>query len=211
MAWLSHESLVKSIGDTGPDSIHICPLLESDQIGSVSIDLRLGYDFLVSIVTKQPSISIARRRRREALGISSFFQETRRDIGQRFVVYPNQVVVATSLEYVCLPLNLLADVYPRSSISKLGISFGVSLQPGYRGCVPLEMSNHGNTPVELVVGSRIAQIRFGTTDAPADARKYAESGRHRKYYGMVRPTPSRAGFDAELDQLATAGKFFQET
>jgi dCTP deaminase len=54
--------------------------------------------------------------------ISAYFQSTRRDIGDEFVIYPGQLVIATRLEYVCVPNDVMADVWPRSSYSRLGIS-----------------------------------------------------------------------------------------
>ena len=120
-------------------------------------------------------------------------------IGDSFVLYPNQLVLATTLEYVAMPDNAYADISPRSSYSRLGLAVGGMLQPGFRGCVPLELLNHGNVPVELSVGARICQIRV--FDVGADSNYHAESG-PRKYFGQVRPSVSKASRDAELRHLS---------
>jgi len=180
-------------------SLSIEPLLSSDQVGEISVDLRLGYDFLVSVLNRDPTIQITAKSSDELFTPKSHFQETRREIGDSFVLYPNQLVLATTLEYVAMPGNAYADISPRSSYSRLGLAVGGMLQPGFRGCVPLELLNHGNVPVELSVGARVCQIRV--FDVGADSNYHAESG-YRKYFGQVRPSVSKASRDAELHHLA---------
>lgn len=192
-----HRAEIRQLLDSsGADSLFVDPLLDESQIGDLSIDLRLGYDFLVSIVTRQPSISIRGSDNKPRRSIGSYFQETRRDIGSGFVLYPNQVVLATSLEFVALPSDVYGDVLSRSSVTRLGIHINTMIQPGFRGCVPLELFNHGNNAVELIVGARICQIRLSRV---GERGEYA--AQVRKYYGDVRPTVSKADRDSELSRL----------
>lgn len=178
-----------------PNSLFIEPLLENNQVGAVSIDLRLGYDFLVSIFSRKAFIGIDGDGD-GSRGVERHFQGTRRDLGERFILYPNQIALATTLEYVCLPSNIFGDVIVRSSYARLGIQLNTMLQPGYRGCVSLELANHSNTPLELVVGSRLVQLRLYSI---AKEHGYL-NGDARKYYGDVRPTVSR--FDRDPDLVA---------
>lgn len=147
MTVLHKTELEALLASDDPDSLFVDPLLDEKQVGDLSIDLRLGYDFLVSIVTRQPSISIRGSNDKSHRTISSYFQETRRDIGSGFVLYPNQVVLATSLEFVALPSNVYGDILSRSSVTRLGIHINTMIQPGFRGCVPLELFNHGNNAI----------------------------------------------------------------
>lgn len=195
MSILTKQELEASLDSADADSLFIEPLLDRGQVGAVSIDLRLGYDFLVSIVTRQPSIQLSESERKRSIG--SYFQETRRDMGEPFLLYPNQVVLATTLEYIALPTDVYADILSRSSYTRLGISIGTMVQPGFRGCVPLELFNHGNNAIELVVGARICQVRLSRLGKRVD---YTE--KPRKYYGEVRPVVSRADQDKDLDTLA---------
>ena len=178
-------------------AIRVDPLLDCGQIGEVTIDLRLGADFLVSIHTRRAYVSLIKEEEKYR-GVGSFFQATRRELGDRFVLYPHQLVLATTLEYVALPLDVYADVLTRSSYNRLGIHLASMIQPGFRGCFPLELFNHGNNPVELVVGSRLIQTRLFKTEMDA---AYAAAGRRRKYYGDVRPKASRAADDPDLTIL----------
>lgn len=203
MKLLTHDEIKRQLSDTNPNTLHLDPLLAEDQIGPVSLDIRLGYDFLVSILTRKPAIDPCPIEDEKKRGIQSYFQETRRRLGDRFVLYPNQVVLSTSIEYLCLPDNIYAELTTRSSYSRLGVSVTTTLQPGWRGSIPLELFNLGNSPVEMIVGSRICQIRFFQIDSNVE---YVNSGSTRKYFGTVRPTVSRADKDKELETLSKMTK-----
>ena len=58
MRLLTRDELNASLAQAGGDNIHLDPLLRPDQVGAVSIDLRLGYDFLVSVLTRSPAIEL---------------------------------------------------------------------------------------------------------------------------------------------------------
>ena len=90
---------------------------------------------------------------------------------------------------------MYADVLTRSSYNRLGVHLTSMIQPGFRGCFPVELFNHGNNPVELVVGSRLIQSRFFKTEMDA---AYSGAAKPRKYFGDVRPKASRAAEDPDL-------------
>ena len=202
MSILTKVEINESLQSEDPDSLFLIPLLEENQVGNVTVDLRLGYDFLVSIFTRNPHISIAEAEGVHHRGVESYFQETRREIGERFVLYPNQVVLTTTVEYLSLPKNMYADILSRSSYTRLGIHVNTMVQPGFKGCIPLELFNHGNNAVELVVGSRICQARFFRN---GNNKGYITGQEVRKYYGDVRPSVSKADCDGEIEKLKNWG------
>ena len=61
----------------------------------------------------------------------------------------------------------------------------------------IELFNHSNNPVKIVVGSRLFQARFFRLDGN---HQYGVLG-NRKYLGNVKPTPSQASADKDLDKL----------
>ncbi|WP_431099019.1 dCTP deaminase [Polaromonas aquatica] len=199
MRLLTRAELTQSLNDTAEDSIFLDPLLRENQVGAVSIDLRLGYDFLVSVLTRSPAVELVHEEEARRRGIQSYFQETRRSLGERFVLYPHQLVLSATVEYLSLPKNIYTDIVVRSSYARLGIGVSTSMQPGWRGCVPLELFNHGNTPVELIVGSCICQAKFFQIDGE---ETYVNSGSARKYFGSIRPTVSKAERDEDLKILS---------
>jgi dCTP deaminase len=199
MPIVEKKQLIDLLKSDSSDSIFIDPLLDQSQIGCMTIDLRLGYDFNVSVLTRNPFIQIASKDGMKNRGVSSYFKETRREIGDKFILYPQQVVLATSLEYLSLPFNYYADILSRSSYTRLGIHINTMVQPGFKGCVPLELFNHGNNAIELIVGSRICQARFFKVN---NQEGYLSQGDIRKYYGNVRPQVSKADKDNEIAVLS---------
>ena len=198
MELITKTEILESIKSTANNTLFIDPLLDEDQVGAVSIDLRLGYDFLVSVLTRKPVIALDRIDNYSSRGINTFFQTTRRDLGDKFILYPNQCVLTTTLEYISLPDNCYLDLLSRSSYNRLGIQINTMVQPGFRGCIPVELFNHSNNAVELIVGSRIFQARIFKL---SDSRDYLLEDRQRKYYGNIRPVASMADSDPDIKKL----------
>ncbi len=180
------------------NQIFVDPILSEDPIGPMSLDLRLGYDFLVSVVNQYPSVRL--HPKHNTSGPDSFFQSVRRDLGDAFLIHPSQTVLATTLEYIGLPSDVYGEIVGRNSYSRLGMSISSMFQPGFRGCVSLELFNHSNAPIELIVGSRIVQARFFRVEAN---ESHSADDQPRKYFGNIRPTISRASLDDDLDRLAS--------
>lgn len=179
----------------------ITPILDVNQIGETSVDFRLGYDFLVSIQGREAFINASKNDWSQSDGsnqrnITQFFQDTRRQIGETFILHPNQTVLAVTLEYVKLPNDYLLKLFMRSSYSRLGITINTIAQPGYCGCLSMELTNNNNNPINLTVGSRIIQGVFFKTSKPT---KYFQ--RDRKYTCQVRPEASAIIKDDDLNLL----------
>lgn len=172
------------------------PLLNRlDQVGEVSIDLRLGYNFLVSIQGRSPFIDASKNNDGQ-YPIHSFFQETRRTMGETFLLHPNQTVLASTLEFIKMPKNVYAELNMRSSYLRLGLSVSAFVQPGYIGCLSLELTNVNKNPINLTVGAPLIQARLFKTDS--DLNYFASN---RKYMCQVRPIISAVGEDKDLKNL----------
>jgi len=179
----------------------IKPLLEENQITSVGIDFRLGGNFLVSVQGREPLINASLNHEFGRSTSKHFFQETRRQLGETFILHPNQTVLATSLEYVKLPENYLLALCMRSSYSRLGLTMSTIAQPGYCGCLSIELTNYNNNPINLSIGSRVFQGLFYETDKES---RYFE--KPRKYVCNVRPEPSAVINDDDLNVLSNLWK-----
>jgi dCTP deaminase len=171
------------------------PLLEKSQISSVSLDFRLGCDFLASIQGRDPFIDASIRSGKIG-NINNFFQETRRQLGDTFILHPGQTILASSLEYFKMPNNLLALANLRSSYARLGLNILSRLEPGYCGCVSVELTNPGNSAIRLTVGACMFQMHFVEI-----AREQSYHDRPRKYMCQVRPQPSNLYSDNDLSIL----------
>ena len=173
----------------------ISPLLEIDQIGELTIDFRLGYNFLVSIHGNNPFID-ASLNNEDKFPIKSSFQETRRLFGDTFLLHPNQTILASTLEYIKLPGDVYAVLTMRSSYLRMGISLSAIVQPGYTGCVSLELTNINKIPINITVGACIIQARFYKTNSTTNY-----FSKRRKYMCQVRPVASAINEESDLINL----------
>lgn len=181
----------------------ITPLLEPQkQIneGSASIDLRLGTRFLASrrgdlthIDTKIEGFSE---------DISKLQDEYYVNFGHFFVLHPGQFVLASTLEYMCLPPNLVGNVVTRSSWGRHGliIATAVAIQPGYIGTLTLELRNLAEIPLKLYPGRRILQIFFYEVD------KYKLKVFDKSAY-LVSTKPTIGKFDSEVPEMKILDDF----
>lgn len=173
------------------------PLLDDNQITQIGIDFRLGINFLISSIGRSPlMVASLNSEYGKPKEFKNFFQETRRQLGETIVLYPGQTVLATSLEYVKLPNNVLLSLYMRSSYSRLGLTISTIAQPGYCGCLSMELTNNNHSPINLTVGARIVQGVFSFVDNEVD---YFSSTR--KYSCAVRPQVTTLSSDEDLKVL----------
>ncbi len=141
----------------------ITPLLDPDRQvnkGSASIDLRLGTEFVVSRRGHLPHInSLEKDFKAKVATLQNRYYV---GIGSRFVLHPGHFVLGSTLEYLKLPDNLCGNVVTRSSWGRYGliIATAVAVQPGYRGCLTLELRNLAEVPLLLYPGSKVLQIFF---------------------------------------------------
>lgn len=173
--------------------LYIKPLLDKDQVTEVGVDFRLGGNFLVSVQGRDPLINASLNDEFGKRTSKHFFQETRRQLGETFILHPSQTVLATSLEYVRLPDDYMLVLCMRSSYSRLGLTMSTIAQPGYCGCLSIELTNYNNNPINLSIGSRIFQGLFYQADTKT---RYFD--KQRKYVCNVRPEPSAVTNDPDL-------------
>ena len=171
------------------------PLTDEKQIQPSSIDMRLGDEFKVFKVIRKPYIDPD-----DEEDLTSYMESTIVPEGEAFIIHPNEFALATTLEYVKLPDDIVARVEGRSSMGRLGVTMHVTagfIDPGFEGRITLEISNIGSMPVALYPGQRVCQIVFETMTTPSEL-PYGHPDRNSKYMGQTRPESSRIKLDYEL-------------
>lgn len=95
----------------------------------------------------------------------------RKIIADSFILYPRHFVLASTNEYISLPMNISAFVEGRSSIGRAGIFAQNAgwIDPGFSGQITLELYNAGTCGIKLHKGMRIGQLIFHTMATPTDA------------------------------------------
>jgi len=172
--------------------IKITPKINyKEQLGSCSIDLRLGSVFRVFNHSKLPYIDPRNKNLSENLTKKVIVKK-----GEPFVMQPDEFVLATTLEKIELSDDLLGRLEGRSSLGRLGItihSTAAVFDPGWRGKVVMELGNFGKMAVALYPGMRICSLTFEKLTSPAEVPYYKKKGA--KYVNQKEPSPSKISDD----------------
>lgn len=91
-------------------------------------------------------------------------------VEQSLLLKPGAFALASTVEKFHMPDDLLAFVHDKSSWARKGLACqNTVIEPGWRGFLTLELTNHSDKPIHIVSGSPIAQIIFHRLEAPTDA------------------------------------------
>jgi dCTP deaminase len=187
------------------------PLLDDDQIGDASIDLRLGTEFLFLSRTDLPGLDPANTTRHEVEGIHERFLQP---FGKPLWLRPGQFLLGSTLEWVRLPNDLAGLLIGRSSWARLGLVVEMAglVQPGYSGALTYELANMTDSAIALYPGLRIAQLAiYRLTPEDAEAGRRDRGGYAGKYRPTFGPEVSRAWEDKEMAKLKRLGEWMGST
>lgn len=86
---------------------------------------------------------------------------------ESYLLRPGAFVLLSSLEYMELPHDILGTVHDKSTLARKGLALqNTVLEPGWKGYITLELSNHGSDSVRILAGQPIAQVVFQLLDLP---------------------------------------------
>jgi dCTP deaminase len=98
-------------------------------------------------------------------GLSSCGYDIR--IREYIQVRPGVFTLASSLEHFDMPNDIVGVVADKSTLARMGIAVqNTVIEPGWRGYLTLEITNHGNRIIDMLAGSPIAQVLFHQLDSP---------------------------------------------
>ena len=81
---------------------------------------------------------------------------------------PGDFILASTIEKFNMPPSVLGIVHDKSTWARKGIAVqNTVIEPGWRGWLTLELTNHGPSPVTIDRCMPIAQIIFHQIDEPA--------------------------------------------
>lgn len=149
-------------------------------INPASINLRLG-DSFKKIDSQQNYIS---------LGSSINYEGVAANENGCVIIFPGDFVLATTKEWIRVPIGSAAFVQGRSSIGRIGLSVQNAgfVDSGFEGHITLELKNDSPVPITLVPGYPIAQLVY--MEAKDVSHPYDG-----KYIGQVEATGSRMDLD----------------
>lgn len=76
-------------------------------------------------------------------------------------IKPKEFLLCETVEHFDMPNDVVGLVFDKSTYARKGIAaFNTVIEPGWKGCLTLELVNHSNKPQELVIGAGIVQVIF---------------------------------------------------
>jgi dCTP deaminase len=204
MTLLHWEALEAAMKETTLDKrLVFMPMLDPQQVGPASVDLRLGTKFRILRRTDESGLDPGNQ---PQVAIERMTTTVDVEIGGKLWLHPGQFVLGATFEFLRLPHHLGAYVVGRSSWGRVGllVATAIFVQPGFSGCLTLELVNHGESPIALYPGSRIAQLAVHSL--PSATTHYYGSGTD-KYLGSTGPQVSHlAKESAEIQRLLGVGE-----
>lgn len=193
MSTLTRKELTKRLNKNSTDSIIITPILDLEkQVNQIGVDCRLGNQFIIFKTQNIESIDIKKLTKYE-IHATNIQEEVVVPFKDYFILHPQNMVLGGTLEYIGLPYDIEASIEGRSSWARYGlvIASAVSIEPGFKGCITLELANISNIPIKLYPGMRIAQLicrkTFSETQYTA-----------KKYYFPIGPESSKLHNDPDI-------------
>jgi dCTP deaminase len=170
------------------------------QLGPASIDVRLGtrfYSQRTSSLVQIDPLATEQQIELEILKATDFYMI---DPTEPYILHANDFVLASTFEYVMVPLDLMARLEGRSSWARKGLQVHATagfIDPGFEGYITFELSNVSNMPIALYPTLRIGQISFyslGSETVLPYGKKHLS-----KYQGDLGPSWTRIHKDPEWD------------
>jgi len=154
--------------------------LFNDTIRENGVDLRFGYQFCRFKKSKEHVIDSKKDPVEEVL----VCEETDEERG--FVIYPLEHVLATTLEWVELPHDLVGFVNLRSTFARYSLYIPPTIiDAGFKGNVTIEIIG-GSIPVKVYPNQRFLHVIFARTSSPV-FKPYR--GKYQGQKGVTPPKP----------------------
>jgi len=156
-------------------------------IQPASVDVHLDRNLLVFKTWRHPFYIDVKQNQQDLTEVA----ETSED--KPFFLSPGEFVLASTMESVALPDDIVGRLEGKSSLGRIGLlihSTAGYIDPGWQGHLTLELSNVSKLPITLYYKMRIGQISFLRLTSPVE-RPYGSAGLGSKYQGQTEPTQSR--------------------
>src|SRR4030042_5989741 len=115
------------------------------------------------------------------------------DEDEAFFLNPGELVLASTLESITLPDDVVGRLEGKSSLGRIGLlvnSTAGYVDPGWQGNLTIEISNVAKLPITLYYKMKIGQISFLRLPSPVDSM-YGAAELDSRYQGQTEPTASR--------------------
>jgi len=146
------------------EDIIVTPLMNAkEQIGSSSIDIRLGTEFKLIRRIGQTHFDLSLPDNELSRQIREYTEVVHIEPLKAFILHPGEFALGCTLEYIVLPNNIAGRLEGRSTWGRAGLqvhSTAGFVDPGFEGILTFELHNMGKLPLPLYAGVRVGQISF---------------------------------------------------
>jgi len=173
MAILTKKEILEKVAN---NEIGFEPNLDEFQVQAHSVDLRLGYTFIIHkswLLTNEGRKAVSHNALQVDGRDERYFDVVELEEGQYFELLPGEHITVASLETIKVPNDVMAVLYPRSSVNRRGVSVDLTgiVDAGYQGQLIIPVRNNTAQVVRLYPGERFCQVVFETLDEPVVPRK----------------------------------------
>ncbi len=168
------------------------------QLGSCSIDLKLGNKFRIFKNSRHPYVDV-----KSKIPIDEIMEEITISDNEPFVLHPGELALAVTQENLKISDDLIGRIEGRSSLGRLGIivhGTASVFEPGWDGKPVMELGNLGVMPVAIYPGMRICAFTFEELSSPAEIPYNKKKNNY--YAGQSGPMASQLNKDFEKDEKA---------
>jgi dCTP deaminase len=166
--------------------IIIEPLIQ-DCIQPASVDIHLDKKLLAFKPQRYPAYIDVKR------SLEHLNELVELDEDNAFFLNPGEFVLASTLESITLPDDIVGKLEGKSSLGRVGLLMNSTagyVDPGWRGHLTMELSNVAKLPITLYYKMKIGQISFMRLTSPVD-KLYGAAELGSRYQGQTEPTASR--------------------
>lgn len=200
---LNEEQIFERIIHPDPAKrIVITPMINpEEQFGPSSVDLRLGTDFKIIKRSHLTHHDFIENTKTFGNDMEKYISTIKVKANEPFVLHPGEFALASTLEYLKIPLDLAARLEGRSTWGRLGLLIHATagfVDPGFSGALTFELANIGQVPMPLYPGVRISQICF--FESKETKLSYTEK-RYTKYSGKSSTASSAYFKDPEYKKI----------
>ena len=104
------------------------------------------------------------------------------------VIPPNSFALARSIEYFCIPRNVLTICLGKSTYARCGIIVNVTpFEPEWEGYVTIEISNTTPLPAKIYANEGIAQVVFFEASESCEISYADKKGKYMRQRGVTLP------------------------
>jgi dCTP deaminase len=104
------------------------------------------------------------------------------------IIPPNSFALARTVEYFCIPRNVLVVCLGKSTYARCGIIVNVTpLEPEWEGHVTLEFSNTTTLPAKVYANEGVAQMLFFESDEVCGTSYKDRGGKYQGQMGVTLP------------------------